>query len=69
MTTATEILNQRIEIDCYLCGKGKIIIRQGDIGIRFPHPVHAKVNKALEVFLLEKTKEFFAQRDVSPKSE
>jgi hypothetical protein len=59
--TATEIMNEQIEIPCYLCGKGKITIRRGDINLHSPHPLAQKVNDALQLFLLEKTKEFFNQ--------
>ena len=61
MTTVTEILNREIEIDCYLCGKGKIIIRAGDIGIHTPHHLDHKIRMELEEYLLLKTKEFFDQ--------
>ena len=57
--TATEIMNKQIEIPCYLCGKGKITIRAGDINLRSPHPLAQQVQIALQDYLLEKTKEFF----------
>lgn len=59
MKTATEILEERVEIDCYLCGKGKIIIRAGDIKLVSPHPVDHEMRYQLNKYLLEKTKEFF----------
>lgn len=56
--TATELLEEKIEVPCYLCGKGKIIIRRGNIGLRSPHPLDYKVRCLLESYLLKETKKF-----------
>jgi len=58
--TASEIMNKQITIPCYLCGKGKITIRQGDIGMYVPHPLDRKVREELEKYLLKATGRFFA---------
>lgn len=60
--TATEIMNEEIEITCYLCGKGKVSIRQGDIYLKHPHPLDHEVNYNLKKFLLKKIKEFLESR-------
>ncbi len=59
MKTATEILNKEIKIPCYLCGKGKITIRQRDIQLDTPHPLDFKTRAKLEIYLLKKIKEYF----------
>ena len=58
-TTATEILEERIEVPCYLCGKGKIIIRAGNIGLVHKLPISHGVEVHLRNHLLRETKKFF----------
>jgi len=56
--TATEIMEEGIEVPCYLCGEGKIIMRRGDICARFGHPIDYKIRVELEKHLLKETKKF-----------
>ena len=56
--TATEILNEQITFPCYLCGKGTITMRAGDISINSRHEIDAKVKLELEKHLLKETNKF-----------
>ena len=56
--TITEVLNEEITVLCYLCGKGEITLRRGDLGLRIPSHIDSKIRQGLESFLLKKAKEF-----------
>lgn len=57
--TAWEIVNEVLVVDCYLCGKGKISIKAGDLKLSSPHPLEHKVRYEMQKFLLSKLPEFF----------
>jgi hypothetical protein len=52
ITSATQLLNNQIEIPCYLCGKGKIVMQVGLIMSNQPHPIDYKVRIELEKYLM-----------------
>lgn len=59
METITEELGKEIQIPCYLCGKGKITMRQGDIIVNSPHHIDRKIKLKLEKHLLKCTEKWF----------
>ena len=69
MKTATEILGREISIPCYLCGKGKIRMRTGDImSIEFGarYPLDREVQRLLKIFLTKQAEKFLKNLTKKP---
>lgn len=56
--TATGIMSEQIKVPCYLCGKGKITMKAGDVVTNFLHPIDVELRRQLELYLLHCAKTF-----------